>query len=376
MEGEPLMHDPEGNEVYSPGTAVVFETAPLPERLETTGQPVLDLWVSLDKPDAHFAAKVEALAADGTLVPYGRTVGVRSAQHLDPLVDGRFAQEQGKPAPVGVPLRVPLRLRPADLVVPKGGRLRVTIAGWVNTFGGLESYVGSPFLRGPSQVSGSATAVTVLHGCDTPSVLRFVMPREEPDLLNVREIDEPPTQPLADNRPFDAPVSTGGIARRKVCGQGPIDPQSVESEVRRCLSRRSPIGPRNIGRIRMGYSRRRLLRLSVKPIRKTRRSYRYCVKRSSGRVSAVFSRRGRVALVTTTARSHGNRGVRPGAPARALRRAYARRRAIGRGLYRANRGSPRLIGIRKGRVRFVAVANRALLRNRRALKRHLRLAGL
>jgi hypothetical protein len=61
---------------------------------------------------------------------------------------------------------------------------------------------------------------------------------------------------------------------------------------------------------------------------------------------------------------------------RVLRRAYGRRRAVSRGLYRANRRSPRLIGVRKGRVRFFAVADRRLLRNGSALKRHLRLAGL
>jgi hypothetical protein len=144
---------------------------------------------------------------------------------------------------------------------------------------------------------------------------------------------------------------------------------------RNCLARRSPVGPRNIGRVRLGYTRRRLLRLPVKPARRTRRSYSYCVKKSSGRVGAVFSRRGRVVLVTTTARGHGNRRLRPGSSLRALRRVYPRRRALGRGLYRANRNSPRLIGSRKGRVRFFAVADRRLLRNRRALRRHLRLAG-
>jgi hypothetical protein len=147
-------------------------------------------------------------------------------------------------------------------------------------------------------------------------------------------------------------------------------------EGRTCLARRSPIGPRNVGRVRLGYNRARLQRVPVTPIRKTRRAFHYCVKHSSGRVNAVFSRRGRVALVTTTARVHGNRLLRPGAPARALRRAYSRRRAIRPGLYRANRRSPRLIGVRKGRVRFFAVANRRLLRSPRALKRHLRLAGL
>jgi hypothetical protein len=145
---------------------------------------------------------------------------------------------------------------------------------------------------------------------------------------------------------------------------------------RRCLAHRSPIGPRNIGRIRIGYTRTRLGRVRVQPVRKTRRAFVYCAKRSSGRVTAVFSRRGRVALVTTTARSHGNRGVRPGTSARRMRRAYSRRDSIGRGIYRANPRSPRLIGVRKGRVRFIAVARRDLLRDRPALRRHLRLAGL
>jgi LVIVD repeat-containing protein len=143
-----------------------------------------------------------------------------------------------------------------------------------------------------------------------------------------------------------------------------------------CLARRSPIGPRNIGRVRLGYTRSRLLRVPVKLVRKTRRSYRFCVKKSSGRVSAVFSGRGRAVIVATTARGHGNRGVRPGVSVRALRRAYSRRRALGRGLYRANRKSTRVIGVRKGRVRYIAVVDGRLLRRPRTLQRYLRFAGL
>jgi hypothetical protein len=153
-------------------------------------------------------------------------------------------------------------------------------------------------------------------------------------------------------------------------------PYAPQSSARRCLAHRSPIGPRNIGRLRIGYGRARLRRLPVQPRRTTRRSFRYCVRHSRGRVAAVFSPRGRLALVATTARSHGNRRVRPGSPARAMRRAYPRRRAVGRGFYRANSRSPRIIGVRKGRVRYFAVASKQLLRNRRALARHLRLAGL
>jgi hypothetical protein len=144
----------------------------------------------------------------------------------------------------------------------------------------------------------------------------------------------------------------------------------------RCLARRSPIGPRNIGRVRLGFSRARLRRLPLQPVRTTRRSFRYCVKGSRGRVAAVFSRRGRVALVVTTAGAHGNRRLHPGSRAGAVRRAYPRLEAIRNGVYRVNPRSPRLIGLRNRRVRFFAVASRGLLRNPRALARQLRAAGL
>jgi hypothetical protein len=146
-----------------------------------------------------------------------------------------------------------------------------------------------------------------------------------------------------------------------------------------CLSRRSSIGPRNIGRIRLGRTRIRLQRLRVQPRRRTRRTFRYCVKRSRGRVVAVFSsrsRRGRARLVTSTARYHRMRRVGSGSTARRLARAFPHRVRIARGLYRARPGSRRLFGIRRGRVRFVAVADRRVIASPKALRRYLRLAGL
>jgi predicted esterase len=146
-----------------------------------------------------------------------------------------------------------------------------------------------------------------------------------------------------------------------------------------CLSRRSSIGPRNIGRIRLNRTRRRLLRLRVQPRRRTRRSFRYCVKRSRGRVVAVFSsrgRRGRARLVTSTARYHRMRRVGRGASVRRLARAFPHRVRIARGLYRARARSRRLFGTRRGRVRFVAVADRRLIARPKTLRRYLRRAGL
>ena len=139
-----------------------------------------------------------------------------------------------------------------------------------------------------------------------------------------------------------------------------------------CLARRAPIGPRNIGRIRLRLTRRQLLRRVPAPRRETRRSWRWCVKGGRGAVSAAFDARGRVALVATTAPRHGNRRIHPGTGVRTLKRAYPRSRALGRGLVRANRRSPRLLGVRRGRVRFIAVAAPRTIARRKTLRTYLR----
>ena len=160
----------------------------------------------------------------------------------------------------------------------------------------------------------------------------------------------------------------GTLGVRASCGQ----------PARRCLSWRSPIGRRNIGRVSVGRTRAQLAR-RLAPAQRTRRLYRWCVRRSSGRVTAVFGGRGaasRARLVVTTARRHGNRRVHPGSRVRALRRAFPGLRRVTGGIFRASRRNPRLFGVRSGRLRFVGVADRRLLRDPRSLRRLIRRAGL
>jgi L-ascorbate metabolism protein UlaG (beta-lactamase superfamily) len=192
-------------------------------------------------------------------------------------------------------------------------------------------------------------------------------------------------------------VSKGleGVFRRELARRAPVptevrwlyDPQDylrpqlmtfdVESarfaDARSCLARRSSIGRRNIGRLGVGLSRRRLLAQAPPPRRRTRRSWRWCIKGSSGSVRAAFSRRGRVALLASTGPRHGNRGVRPGVSAARLARAYPRRRQLTKSLYAAG---TRIFGVRRGRVRFTGVASRGVAARPRLLRRYLRLAGL
>jgi hypothetical protein len=94
-----------------------------------------------------------------------------------------------------------------------------------------------------------------------------------------------------------------------------------------------------------------------------------------GAVTATFTKGGRVALVATTAPGHIAGPLRAGAAAAAVRRAHRGSRAIVPGVVRAGPRSRLVIGLRRGKVRFLAVAARHTI-GPRALTTHLRRAGL
>ena len=168
-----------------------------------------------------------------------------------------------------------------------------------------------------------------------------------------------PAYPLHPNGKGEASMARSAIAQlKKPRPDGTTSPTGSTA----CLARRPAVGGRGIGRIRLGVTRRALGRLSVAPVRRTRVAYRYCTKRRSGRVTAVFSKRGRVELILSTA------------PSAAFQREYPSRRRIASGLFRASPRSSRVLGVRGGRVRFVAVARGNVLRNSRRLLRDLRVA--
>ena len=92
-------------------------------------------------------------------------------------------------------------------------------------------------------------------------------------------------------------------------------------------------------------------------------------------MSAAFDRRGRVALVTTTAGRTST--AHPAREPRArLRRSYRRRLALIRGVVRAHKRSRLLFGVRRGRVAYLGVSSKGLLKSGRSLRRHLRYAGV
>jgi len=219
------------------------------------------------------------------------------------------------------------------------------------------------------------------------------------DLVHPKEIAYyvAPTKPRTENgmnpssyamsRPAFAPdrrevwYSDGGTGFYNVRVAASVWPGSKSSPSsgtggRGCLARRSPLGPHNIGRVKIGLTRKALLRRVPAPRGRTARSWRWCVKGGRGTVSAAFTKHGRVALVTSTSPRYGNRRVFPGGRTSSLRRSFPRGHKVGTTIVRANPRSPRIFGIRRGRVRYVAVAPDRTLARPKTLRAYLRYAGV
>lgn len=161
------------------------------------------------------------------------------------------------------------------------------------------------------------------------------------------------------------------FAARVLNGDEPVVPS-------RCFPQRLKVLKNAIGRLQLRATRDRVGARFGPPGRTARAVLRYCVK-GGGKVLIAFSAKGTVQLAATTAKGHRRLRIGKGATERALRRAFGRRvRGAGSGLRRISGGSSRqlVFGVRRGRVTFVAVANRALIADRRALRSQLRRAGL
>ncbi len=203
------------------GEYAVFETRKLTAPLHVTGQPMLNLWVVSDKDDGHVTASLEVIDRDGQPLrhegsrrEYHATYGARSLQHLEPMRRGWFEQAESVPLEAGTPTRVILRFLPTDLVVPKGGSLRLTVSGGVR------------YAKGGFQPSGTGARITVLHDCDYPSRLRFRMPDPKARLLNVLETDEGSIEKPNFSKLKSNPARIGrrdarGLASQRVCGAPP-----------------------------------------------------------------------------------------------------------------------------------------------------------
>jgi N-acetylglucosamine-6-sulfatase len=142
-----------------------------------------------------------------------------------------------------------------------------------------------------------------------------------------------------------------------------------------CFAAPVRVRRRSIGRLRLGATRAGLARAAGDPRRARGGVWRYCTS-GRGRLYAVFSGSDRVRLLVATTVTSGARGARRGTPVAVLRRTYRHARFVTPGVLAAGGRSRLVFGIRRGRVRCVGLADRALRADPRLLRRYLHAAGL
>jgi hypothetical protein len=142
-----------------------------------------------------------------------------------------------------------------------------------------------------------------------------------------------------------------------------------------CLTPKAGFEAKGFRRLRLGATPKQLLMRAGQPLRR-KRTWTYCVKgkkNRKARAAAVFTRTGKVGLVMSNARLH--KGTRLGRGARVRRLSGTRRVSGGLRVRRIGRRGAKLVyGVRRGRVRYVAVAARSVARKPKRLRAFLRLA--
>jgi hypothetical protein len=143
-----------------------------------------------------------------------------------------------------------------------------------------------------------------------------------------------------------------------------------------CKSRLKRITRRGVAHIRPRDTAARLLRRAGQPTARGNWSWRWCLRGKINRhrkLTAALTRRGRVALMATNAVNADAKRIRVGDDQSRLR---GHARSLGKGLFVRNAGRRArfVYGVRKGHVRFVALATRAAAKNRATLRHYVRLA--
>jgi putative CocE/NonD family hydrolase len=152
---------------------VVFETAPLAEAVEVTGQVRVHLWVSSDALDTDFTARLIDVYPPSPDVPEGYHMNILDSVLRARFRDG-FAEEK---------LMVPGTVYPITIVLPptanlfaRGHRIRLDIASSNFPQFDVNPNTGEPLGR---HTHTRRARNTVHFGPDTPShILLPVVPRE------------------------------------------------------------------------------------------------------------------------------------------------------------------------------------------------------
>jgi hypothetical protein len=168
-------------------------------------------------------------------------------------------------------------------------------------------------------------------------------------------------------------AGAGGPGGSGAPGEQGDGQQQQQDPPPRCVPRKLKGSSRGLGGIAIGQTRDGITRALGRPSLQNARAFQYCVD-GGGTVRIVFSRKGRVAFIASTAPSHRHGKIHPGSSKRAFKRNFPRSRHRGKGRFLHRRRL--LFGIRGRGVRYVGTVDRGLSKSRGLLGGYVRLAGL
>ena len=175
---------------------------------------------------------------------------------------------------------------------------------------------------------------------------------------------------------------------RKIAGNQIVDDMARGSEAylkmweralgvrnQACRSRRGRFSRRGLGLARLGLGPEAFLRRAGQPTSRKGRLFRYCVKGRTTRVNAVFTPSGKVGLIARTAIGHTTAGkIGPGDKCLGSARQDEPLRQV---LPHPPRRARRVVyRVRRGKIRYVAVATGSVAKSGKRLRAYLRRAGL
>jgi hypothetical protein len=148
----------------------------------------------------------------------------------------------------------------------------------------------------------------------------------------------------------------------------------------RCRGGVNRFSARGVALLRIGDGPEPLLARAGQPSSRIGRTWSYCVtgapRRSAGVMRAVYTPQENVAFISSTSARQRALGVGPGSkmPAKLVRRTKRISSTIR--TFRVNKARRYVFGIRKGRIRWIAVASPSASRNAKVLRSYMKLAGL
>jgi putative CocE/NonD family hydrolase len=105
---------------------LVYQSEPLTERLEVTGNPVVELYAATDAADTDFFVRLIDVAPDGT--NYDVSMGfVRASYRRDPSYNNDAALSEPTPIEPGKTYHYTIRMNPTSIAFDPGHRIRLDI---------------------------------------------------------------------------------------------------------------------------------------------------------------------------------------------------------------------------------------------------------